>query len=233
MQSDDDTGEDSPEQKRQATDSVQNDAENDIAGPVVLGQPDVNFIVGEVGNVTRQCRGVVVHRLAREDPAHVRPPFAIDRRMGVALLVRKLMMNAVRRYPENRAALERQRGTPGEEIFHPLRRLISAMRQQPVIAHADAKAAGNPPKKNGYEERLPGKEKERRNGARMKQDHGGSRAPIEAVTIGTVFTQASSAVHCLQGFANCLAHQPSPHIGDPECLYDNSKGERHLSVILL
>ena len=67
----------------------------------------MKLIFGEVGNISCQRRRVVVHRLAHQDPAHVRPPFAIVRRMRIAILIGILVMDAVRRYPENRAALER------------------------------------------------------------------------------------------------------------------------------
>ena len=101
----------------------------------------------------------MVHGLAHQDPAHVRPPFAVDRRMRVAFQIGILMMNAVRRHPENRPAFECQRRTPGQEVLHPLRRPVSAMRQQPVIAHADTEAARYPPQENGGKKCRPGKEK--------------------------------------------------------------------------
>src|SRR6266853_6934771 len=100
-----------------------------------------------------------MHRLAHEDPPHVRPPLAIDRRVWIAFVVRKLMMNPVRCHPENRSAFECQRRTPGQEVFHPLRRPVSAMRQQTVIAHPDTEAARYPPQENGGEKSRPGKEK--------------------------------------------------------------------------
>src|SRR5882724_6407915 len=100
-----------------------------------------------------------MHRSAGEDPSHVRPPFAVAGGMRVAVLVRKLVMNAMSRDPENRSALERQRRAPGEEVFDPFWSLVSAMGYKPMIAHADAKAPGNPPEEHRNEECLPGKEK--------------------------------------------------------------------------
>src|ERR1700686_1274772 len=119
----------------------------------------MNFVLGQVGDVTAQGRGVVMHRLAHQDPSHVSPPLAVDGGMRIAFVVRKLVMDAVGCYPENRSAFEGQGGTPGQEVLHPLRSFISAMREQAVITHADAEAAGDPPQKNGYEECRPGKEK--------------------------------------------------------------------------
>ena len=128
---------------------------------MIFGDPDVEFVFGEVGDVARERGGVVVHGLAHQNPAHVRPPFAVHRRMRIAFFVGMLVMDAVRGYPEDRAALERERGANGQKIFDPFRNFIAAMREQAVIAHADAEAAGNPPEKNGDEQRLPGKEKQR------------------------------------------------------------------------
>src|SRR6266446_2204024 len=100
-----------------------------------------------------------MHGSAGQDPSHVRPPFAVAGGMRVTVFVRKLVMNAMGRDPENRPTLERQRRAPGEEVFDPFWSLVSPMGQQPVIAHADAKAPGNPPQEHGNEECLPRKEK--------------------------------------------------------------------------
>src|SRR5258708_37833171 len=108
--------------------------------------------------------------------------------MRIAFIVRKLMMNPVRRHPENRPALERERRAPGQEIFHPFRSLVSAMRQKPVIAHPDSEAARYPPQENGGEKCRPGKEKKCRNCAHMKQAHGDLSAPSEAIAVPPFFT---------------------------------------------
>ncbi len=71
----------------------------------------------------------------------MRPEAAIARGVRIARLVGDLVMDAMRGHPENRAAFKRQRGTNGQEVFDPLRVLEAAMRQQPVIAHANAQAA--------------------------------------------------------------------------------------------
>ena len=69
-------------------------------------------------------------------------------RVRIAFLVGELMMNAMRRHPENRTAFERERGAHRQEIFHPLGSLVAAMGQQAVIAHADAEAARDPPQEH-------------------------------------------------------------------------------------
>src|SRR5271155_575146 len=97
-----------------------------------------------------------MHGLAHQQPADVRPPLAVARGMGITITVGKLMMDAMRSHPENRTAFERQRGAQCQKIFHPLGSLVAAMRQQPVVAHADAPASGHPPQQQRNEERFPG-----------------------------------------------------------------------------
>src|SRR5258706_7295678 len=103
----------------------------------------------QIGHVTREGLGVLVKALAHQYPSHMRPPLAIDGRMGIALFVGILMMNAVRGHPENWSAFKRQRGTDRQRILNPLRSLVAAMRQQPVISHPNSEAAGNPPHEGG------------------------------------------------------------------------------------
>ena len=93
----------------------------------------------------RQSRGVMVHGFAAENPSHVRPPFSIERSVGIAFLIRFLMVNAVRSDPEDRTTLKRQGCTCSQYVLNPFWRPISAVREQAVIAHADSQAAGNPP----------------------------------------------------------------------------------------
>ena len=67
--------------------------------------------------------------------------------------VRVLMVDAVRRDPEDRAALERERGAPGQEVLDRFRCLVATVRQQPVIAHADPQHAGDDVQHQGGEDR--------------------------------------------------------------------------------
>src|SRR6266436_4918609 len=127
MQSHDNPHEHSPKQKRQSADRKQDRAQDDIRSVVILGQPDVYFVLGKIRHVARKSRRVMMHRAPGQNPSHVRPPFAVAWGMWVAMLVRVLVVNAMSRHPENRPTFERQRRTPGKEIFHPLRGLISAM----------------------------------------------------------------------------------------------------------
>src|SRR5262252_3090472 len=110
--------------------------------------------------------------------------------MRVAVDIGKLMMNAVRRDPENRAALERQRGAPGEKVLDPLWSFVSAMGKKTVVAHANAQAAGDPPQENGDEKCRPGKKEKSGNSAQVKKSHGRSRAPVDSIFAGPLFAQA-------------------------------------------
>src|SRR5437870_4549365 len=116
--------------------------------------------------------------LAHENPSHVCPPFAINRRMRIAFLVRKLVMNAVGRYPENWPAFKGERCANREEILDPLWSLVAAVRKQAVIAHADSQAAGNPPQEHGNEKCLPGKKEDCCDRADVERQHESGCDPV-------------------------------------------------------
>ena len=132
-----------------AAEREQRESDDDLRHPVPGGQRDVETILAEVGRVAREHLGVVVHRPAGHDPSHVRPVGAFARGVRIAFVIGMLMVNAVRRHPEDRSAFEGERAADCEEYIHPFRRLVAAMRQQAVIAHADAERAGDPPEENG------------------------------------------------------------------------------------
>ena len=95
-------------------------AEDDHGNIVIFRDPDVEFVFGQIGNVTRQRGRIVVHRFAGQDPAHVCPPLAVAGRMGIAFLIGVLMMDAMRGHPENRPTFKRQRGASGQRNTQPL-----------------------------------------------------------------------------------------------------------------
>ena len=94
---------DTPHDEWQAADGEQYDAEHNYRDVMIFRDPDVEPVFGEVGNVT----GYVVVSWCIDFPSvsiPCAPTTSIDRRMRVAFLIRILMMNAMRGYPENRAA---------------------------------------------------------------------------------------------------------------------------------
>src|SRR5438105_12736078 len=85
----------------------------------------------------------------------MRPQTAVARRVWVAFLVGVLVMDAMRRNPKYWPAFKSQRSAHCENVFHPLRSLIAAMRKQTVVAHADAEASGDPPENQRRQQRFP------------------------------------------------------------------------------
>ena len=139
---------------------------------VMIGvQPAIKRIGAEIGRVLRHQRGVVVVRVAEEDPAHVRPEAAVARRVRIAVVIRMLMVNAVGRHPEDRAAFERQRSADRQEVLERFRRLVAAMGVQPVIAEADAEADRHPMQHDGHQQIGPAEIEKRRDRQNMKDHH--------------------------------------------------------------
>ena len=151
---------------------------------MILAQPDVEAAALQIGNVAGQGLGLRVQRIAPDDPAHVRPPAAFARGVRVALAVAELMMHAMRGHPEDRTALQRERGADGHRVFQPLRRLVAAMGQQPVIAHADAHIDGQNIEHQHHRQPLPGEEEERRHRAEVKCNQHAQRQPVDALAHG-------------------------------------------------
>ena len=136
-----------------------------------LAEQQIEAVPAKVGHIRREFAGGVVQAPAHEDPSHVRPPFAVTGRMRIAGAVRELMVHAMHADPEDRPAFQRQRSAYRKEILNPLRSFVAAMRQQPMVAHADSEAAGEPPKEGRNPKRLPGKVKECNYRTDMKSQH--------------------------------------------------------------
>ncbi|HMF62464.1 MAG TPA: hypothetical protein VK608_00115 [Edaphobacter sp.] len=65
--------------------------------------------------------------------------------MRVTLLIGILVMHAMCGNPEDRTTFQGQRAAHSQKVFHPLGRLVTAMRQQPMVAHTNAETSGDPP----------------------------------------------------------------------------------------
>jgi hypothetical protein len=86
---------------------------------VVLREPDVDAIAGEVGSVAAEESGLRVESATGEDPAGVGPPGSVVRGVGVAFLVGVLMVDAVGGYPEDGSAFEGEAAAGGDEVLQP------------------------------------------------------------------------------------------------------------------
>jgi len=100
--------------------------------------------------------------------------------MRITLAIGFLMVDAVGRDPEDRTAFERQRPAEGEEVLDPLRRLVPPMRQEPVVAHADAQHPAGVIENECGEHRAGIHVEEGRHGADVKPGHGDCGNPVQA-----------------------------------------------------
>jgi len=146
---------------------------------VIFAEPDVDTITGKVRGVATEQRGLGVESAAGENPASVCPPGAVVRGVGVAVVVGVLMMDAVGGYPEDGSALECEASAGRDEVFDPLGGLVTAVREQAVIAHADADVNGEDVHDDEGGDVGPGEEEEGRNGADVEESHGNGGDPVD------------------------------------------------------
>ena len=66
----------------------------------------------------------------------MRPPHAIAGRVWVAVMIRFLMMDAVRSYPGNRPTFQRESAANGERVVKPDRRLERSVCMQAMCEMA-------------------------------------------------------------------------------------------------
>ncbi|MDX6289672.1 MAG: hypothetical protein QOH42_1471, partial [Blastocatellia bacterium] len=125
---------------------------------------------------------------AGKDPANVRPPAAIMRRVWiVTALVAVRVVYAMRGDPVNGSTFERKGGANSQEILDGLRYLVTAVGEQPVISHADAQALSHPGQDRADNQKLPTPIKKRRNGAEVKNDHPNRSRPAKSLMPGLSF----------------------------------------------
>jgi hypothetical protein len=89
------------------------------------------------------------------------------------------VVNTVRHDPLDWSTFNRERPAGNQEIFHEFRYFVTAVRQQPVKAHADAEATRNPVKNGGSNERAPAPEKWRRESRHVDDHQKDNVAPIK------------------------------------------------------
>ncbi len=127
--------------------------------------------------VLGQVRSIAGHILVeraffqgRHEPQDVAPPFAVAGRMRVAVLIAEQVMLAVIRHPHQGRAFARQSAQQGKQPANRPVRAEAAVRQLPVVAHANADAAGQPGEKGGDPDCFPSEEK--RSGQAAQVNHG-------------------------------------------------------------
>jgi hypothetical protein len=103
--------------------------------------------------------------------------------MRIARTICVRMMYAVRYYPLDWTTFESHRAASHQKVFDEFRDLVTAVGQQPVIAHADTTAA-NPIQDNGGDDGWPAPEKERCDCSEMGAHEEYRSAPITFGPIG-------------------------------------------------
>src|SRR5580658_4044361 len=144
MKSHDGAKENTPQQQAKATDSEQHHSEDSHWQKMVLREPDMKFVLGQIGDVAFECWNVLAQGIASQDPTRMSPPLTVARRMRIPFLVRVLMMLTMDGHPQQRASFQSRRAANGEKVLKPLGCCVGAMSEQPVIAHAESEAARHP-----------------------------------------------------------------------------------------
>ncbi len=159
------------------------EAGDDERHVVVLREPDVDAVAGEVRGVTAEEGGLGVEGAAGEDPAGVGPPGAVVRGVGIAFLVGVLMVDAMGGHPEDGSAFKGEAAAGGDEVLQPLGHAIAAVGEQAVIGHADADVDGEEVHDEEGGQVLPGEEEERGDGADVEEAHGDGGDPVDAALL--------------------------------------------------
>src|SRR5580698_7102975 len=163
-------------------------------------------VLRKVGCIASQHHSLRVQRFAAQNPSHVCPPATLSRCMWVASFVGELVMDTMRGYPEDRSAFKRKRATYRQKIFDPLGGLEAAMRQQPVVAHADSHIDGEHVQHRCGQYRFPGEEEECRNGSDVERNHKSGSDPAQLAALSGT-TQSwriwlgRMALGCFRGFS--------------------------------
>ena len=157
----------------------------------------MNWIAGEVGSVAAEEGGLGVEGAAGEDPPGMGPPGAFVRGVGVALVVRVLMMNAMCGDPEDRSAFESHGSAGCEEVLDPLGCFVAAVREQAMVSHADAYVDREEVHDSCDGDVGPREEEERGDGSYMEDAHRDGGDPVDAAflisaTHAKVFTDSFS-----------------------------------------
>ena len=197
VEAEDGAKEDAPEEIWPSAEDQEKQAEGGDGDPMPAAYPDVEFVFAKVGDVREECGRIVMYGLASQQPAYVGPEAAIVGGVGIAFFVSVLMMHAMDGYPEDRATFQSQRSADGEKVLHPFECLVTAVSEEPMVAHAYAEASGKPPQEYGYEKRLPTEHEERGHCTDMKRDHYEDCQPNNGLREGAIVPEQLWGGHML------------------------------------
>src|ERR1700731_1981532 len=144
MKSHDGAKKSAPHYKAESTDSEQRESEDNRWREMVLREPDMKFVLGQIGDVAFEHCNVLAQSIANQDPTRIRPPLAIARRVRITFLVCELVMLTVRGHPQQRAPFQRRHAANREKVLKPLGCRVGAMSEQPVITYAESQAPHHP-----------------------------------------------------------------------------------------
>ena len=94
------------------------------------------------------------------------------------------MMYAMCSDPGDWPSFERQRATKGKEIFEQQRHLVRPMREESMVAHADAETCRKPLEKYSSGKQMPIEHKHCRKSPEMEQRHHGRDGPVGRLSLG-------------------------------------------------
>src|ERR1700722_788909 len=137
-----------PQEERQSPANQQQRRKNQQGHRVIPRYPYDKRILQQVRGIPPALFRTALGRVPDQHPDNMRPPFPVPRRMRVAGAIGELMMEPMRRYPEQRAAFQRERPANRQKIFDAPRNFIGSVSEQAVIAHADSKTESNPIKQD-------------------------------------------------------------------------------------
>src|SRR3984957_21319035 len=79
--------ENAPQNQRDASPREKRYTDDNHLNVMIFGDPYIKLVLRKIRNVTRKSGSIVVHGLAGENPAHVRPPGSVNWRVRVAFFV--------------------------------------------------------------------------------------------------------------------------------------------------
>ena len=125
-------------------------------------EDDHHLVFHHVGGVALEQFLVPLAAEVRHEPEHVAPPGAVLGRMRVAFVIAEGVMLAMLGDPHEGRAFAREAAEQGEQPANRAIGLKALVREQPVVAHAHAEAAGDERQDDAGDERGPAEEERRR-----------------------------------------------------------------------